>query len=233
MQFKRFRGKINIQRPRAPHYDRARVIAVTNPIYPEKQSERPCPDEKLIKMLKQKEDNPYEIVLAREVKNWFDRSPVIGFFQINPINADDYFKARVAFHKQNMQLKQYGKYILKRALNDTIFEAVLPVFETKTAMVFSSKGDTKSVSLMLKAVKKIPQMQLICGIAENRLLSKNEFVSYSEMPDLTTMRAQFASLLSQSSGSVIVQNLQSHQQQLVNILEAHVRENKKDAEPKS
>lgn len=33
---KRFRGKINIQRPRPPHYERARVLAVTQPIYKQK-----------------------------------------------------------------------------------------------------------------------------------------------------------------------------------------------------
>lgn len=36
---KRFRGKINIQRPRAPHYERARVLAVTQPAYKSQQKD--------------------------------------------------------------------------------------------------------------------------------------------------------------------------------------------------
>lgn len=231
LQFKRFRGKINIQRPRAPHYERARVIAVTTPIYPKKEQIKPCADTEAIKLLQKKIDNPYEIVLAKEVRSWFDHSPMVGFFHINPINADDYFKAKVAFHKSNMHLKTYGKSIVNRALRDSKFEAVLPVFAAKTCIVFSKEPG--NVTTMIKIVKKIPQMHLICGIVEDRLLSKNEMIEYSKMPDLTTVRAQFVAVLNSCAGSQIVQNLESHQQQLVNLLDTHVRENNGKEEPKT
>ncbi len=156
---------------------------------------------------------------------------MVGLFHINPIKAEDYFKAKVAFHKSNMHLKVYGKSVMRRALSDSKYEALVPLFDINSCMVFSK--DPKKVGTMIKIIKKIPQMHLIAGIVEDRLLSKNELVEYSKMPDLTTVRAQFVAVLQSCAGPQIVQNLETHQQQLVNLLDAHVRENGKKEEPKS
>ncbi|CAO1310665.1 unnamed protein product [Diamesa serratosioi] len=218
---KRFRGKINIQRPRAPHYERAKVIAVTTPIYPEKKQVKPCLDNK-IRQMKNTLENPYEVIIAREVKNWFNHSQMIGIFHLNPISAEDFFKARVAFHKNGMELKKYGKSIMDRALTDSKFEASLELFSSKTCIIFST--ESKKVSTMLKIAKKVPQMHLLSGVVEDRLLSKNEFTEYANMPDITMMRAQFVSVLNMAS-SQLVKNLESHQSHLVTLLDAHVRVN--------
>lgn len=218
---KRFRGKINIQRPRAPHYERAKVIAVTTPIYPEKKQVKPCLDNKL-RQMKTTLENPYEVIIAREVKNWFNHSKMIGIFHLNPISAEDFFKARVAFHKNGMELKKYGKSIMDRALTDSKYEATLELFSSKTCIIFST--ESKKVSTMLKIAKKVPQMHLLSGVVEDRLLSKNEFTEYANMPDITMMRAQFVSVLNMAS-SQLVQNLESHQSHLVTLLDAHVRVN--------
>lgn len=220
--FKRFRGKINIQRPRAPHYERARVLAITTPAYPKKER-YPCV-ELVGKEAKVNIKNPYDKIIAKEVRNWLEHSQMVGLFHINPINADDHFKARVAFHKNNMQLKQYGKQIMHQAMENSKYEELIPLFGSSTCLVFSPIH--KKVGTMLKLVKKIPQMHLVCGIVDNRLLSKNEFIDYSKMPDITTARAQFVGVLNMAA-SQLVQNLESHQSNFVNILDAHVRENQK------
>lgn len=198
------------------------MIAVTNPIYPRKERE-PCPD--IAKVKKARPVNPYEKILAREVKNWFDHSKMTAVVHINPINGEDFFKARVAFHKEGMQLKKYGTEILKLALTDSKYEALLPISKTtqfSTGFVFSPEHN--KVSSILKIIKKIPQIQLLCGIVEDRLLSRNELVDYSKMPSIDIVRSQFVNVLNMASGQ-LVQNLSSHQVNLVNILEAHVRAN--------
>jgi large subunit ribosomal protein L10 len=202
-------------------------LAVTTPIYPKEKRPMPCPEEAM-SMLKQKENNPYEITLAREVKNWFDHSQMIAVFHINPISGEDFFKARVALHKSGgMQLKKYGAAIMERALSDSNYEAISKLLVTKTfctCLVFSPEH--KKVSTLLKVVKKIPQLHLLGGIVDGRLLSKNEFTDYAKMPNIDIVRSQLANVLN-LAGSQLVQNLQSHQTNLVNILEAHVRENSK------
>jgi large subunit ribosomal protein L10 len=216
------------------HFDRALIVELTKPTYPRKERVKPCPvnESKYTKKDGQKEIHPYERIIAREVYNWFDHSKMIGIVHINSINGEDFFKARVAFHKGGggMQLKKYGSSILKTALTDTKYESLMELNNNKffsTGFIFCTEHN--KVSTMLKILKKIPQMTLLCGIAEGRLLSKNEFVEYANMPDIQIVRSQFANVLN-LAGSTIVQNLQSHQSHLVNILNAHVRENQKTNE---
>lgn len=214
------------QRPRQPHYERAKVIAVTQPFYPAKERIMPCP-ESLFKSQNQKEDNQYETILAREVRNWFDHSQMIGIVHINPINGEDFFKARVAFHKEGMQLKKYGNGVMQKAIVGTKYEALMNLVGLKTFSTgFIFCPEHKKVNAILKILKKTPQMHLMCGILENQLLSRNEFMDYAKMPDIQVARSQIVNVLNMA-GSHIVQRLESHQSNLVNILDAHVRVNQK------
>lgn len=217
-----------MQRPRQPHYQRAKVIAVTRPIYPRKERIMPCP---ISTATSKQQENYYEVILGREVKNWFDHSQMIGIFHINSINGEDFFDARVAFHKNGMQLKKYGDSVMQLALKDTKYEEILKLQGLKTfSTVYAFSTDHKKVNTIMKILKKIPQMHLMCGVVENRLLSKDEFIAYGNMPDISIVRSQFANVLNLAA-SQLVKNLESHQSNLVNILEAHVRVSQKSNEP--
>lgn len=203
------------------------MIALTEPIYPVKERIRPCPT---FQHLNEANANPYDQIIAREVKNWFDHSKMVGIFHINPINGEEFFKARVAFHKNGMQLKKYGNSIMKLALKGTKYEELLVLQANKTfCTVYAFGTEQTKVSTVLNIIKKIPQMHLMCGIVEDRLLSKNELVEYGNMPDISIVRSQLANVLNMA-GVQLVQNLQSHQSNLVNILDAHVRVNEKPIE---
>lgn len=152
---------------------------------------------------------------------------MIAVLHINPINGEDYFKARVAFHKNGMKLQKYQPSIMEYALRDSPFEVLLPVQDIITfSTAFAFSTEHKNVGSVLKILKKIPQLHLLCGIVEGRLLSKNELVNYSNIPDISIVRSQFVNVLNMAA-SQLVQNLQSHQSNLVNVLDAHVRENDK------
>uniref|UniRef100_A0A0K8TRT9 Large ribosomal subunit protein uL10m n=1 Tax=Tabanus bromius TaxID=304241 RepID=A0A0K8TRT9_TABBR len=218
IELKRFRAKINIQRPRQPHYERARVIAVTTPIYKEKPKDRHCFDDSHL-TFKKKMENPYNDIIAKEALNWFNHSQMIAFFHLNSITADDHFKARVAFHKHNMHLKSYGKKITTKAVKGTKYEAILPLFESNHCIVFSPQ---QNVAQLLRIVKKIPQMILIGGIVEDTLMSKNEFTKFATMPSLQQAQAELVSTLNQAC-AIVSNDLEAHQKQLVNMLDAYAK----------
>lgn len=202
---------------------------MTTPIYAEKEREKPC--KSVVQRLKKNKKNPYEVILAREVRNWFDHSQMIAVVHINPINGEDFFDARVELHKNGgMQLKKYGDSIMNLALKDTKFEVLLKTggLQTfSTGFIFSTEHN--KVATIIKILKKFPQMHLLCGVVENRLLSKNEFVDYAKMPNIDIVRSQLVNVLNMA-GSQLVQNLSSHQSNLVNVLDAHVRQNEKPTE---
>uniref|UniRef100_A0A336MU45 Large ribosomal subunit protein uL10m n=1 Tax=Culicoides sonorensis TaxID=179676 RepID=A0A336MU45_CULSO len=221
IQFMRFRGKINIQRPQKNSYEKQRIIIGTLPIYPDPPYNQRCIQDTLNTEMKKKDlaHNPYNVIIAREVRNWFDHSKMICIFHMNPINAEEYFNARVAFHKQGMTLRTYGMNIMKLAIGGTKYETILPLFETKYCIVFSPEIKANQV---LKIMKKIPQLHLMAGIAYDRYLSKNEFTGLATMPDLQMQRAQFAAILD-SVGGQLVNNLQMHQTQLCSLLDLHAK----------
>ncbi|XP_073822221.1 mitochondrial ribosomal protein L10 [Musca autumnalis] len=215
LQFQRYRAKINIQRPRQPHYERARVVAVTTPRYPEPPKTSNC----FVKKSRTIQENPYNDIIAREVYNWLSNSKMVGIFHINSIKSDDYFDARVLLHKQNMQLKQYGQKIVRKAVEGNRFEAILPLFDAQTCLVFSPEP---KVAQLLKITRKIPQMLLIAGIVDDTLLSRNEFMQYAQLPGLQSAQAELVQTLNMA-GTSLVQNLEAHQKNFVNILDVYAK----------
>lgn len=217
-----YRGKINIQRPRPPHYDRALFNAVTEPIVPRPTITQECHQKRLEKQFvgaADKEINPYEVIIAKEVKNWLQHSKLVAIFHINSINSDDLFNVKVAFHKENMHLKAYGMSIMEKAMLGNQYEPLLPLFGAKNCIVFSEEA---KIAQLLKIVKKTPQLILLAGVVENRLLSKNELVDLSKLPNLTTARAQLVGVLN-SVGAGLVSNLQAHQTNFCNLLDVHAK----------
>lgn len=216
VQTQRFRGKINIQRPQKPHYERARVIAVTQPIY-----EKPSPTKDCFKnIVKTDIENPYNKIIAKEVFNWLENSKMVGIFHLNPISEDELFKVRVALHRQNIFFKRYGKKIIKMAVDNTKYEAIVPLFDSCHCIVFAPQAN---VGTLLKITRKVPQMLLIGGILENRLLSRNEFMDFAKLPNLEVAQAQLVSVLNMAA-SQLVQNLEAHQNSFVNILDVHAKQ---------
>lgn len=218
-QSQRFRGKINIQRPRAPHYERAKVLAAAQ--YSPAKVEDSKKNTTCFQRRQRDADieNPYIAVIAREVRNWFEHSRMIGFYHLNSINADELFTIRVQLHKQNMHLKAYGKKIVQKAVEDTRFEAILPLFESNNCVVFSTQ---QQVSQLLRITRRVPQMLLMAGIVDERLLSRNEFTAYAQLPGLQAAQGELAQTLNMAAGNV-VQQLETHQKNFVNVLDVYAK----------
>ncbi|XP_068144980.1 large ribosomal subunit protein uL10m [Drosophila tropicalis] len=220
LQFLRFRGKINIQRPKEPHYERARVIAVTQPKYPQPVKSLTCFQTRAERTKVQLE-NPYNDIIAREVRNWLNHSQLVAIFHLNSITADEIYQVRVQLFKQNMHLKSYGRKIIGQAVAGTAYEAIMPLFHSNHCIVFSP--DQQRLSTLLRLTRKVPQMVLIGGIVEQTLLSRNELIAYAQMPSLQVAQAQLVQTLNQAAGQV-VQHLQAHQGNLVRVLDVHAQQ---------
>lgn len=212
----RYKSKINIQRPKQPHYERALFNAVTAPRYPEPSKTLTCFE----KRTRNVEENPYNDIIAREVRNWLEHSKMVAVYHLNSINSDDFFDIRVQLHKQNMQLKMYGAKIIRKAVENTRYEAILSIFESQQCIVFSPE---KKVFQLLKTTRKVPQMILLAGIVDDTLLSRNEFMNYAQMPNLQSVQSELVHTLN-NAGSNLVRNLEAHQNSFVNVLDVYAKE---------
>ncbi|XP_043682492.1 uncharacterized protein LOC122635871 isoform X2 [Vespula pensylvanica] len=216
LQQKRFRGKINIQKPRAPHYTRALFQEFVSPFY-----ENPKKDKTLLDLCtKTKRNtnekyNPYHHVLAREVLNWFDNSKMIAFLHKNSMTQEEAFELAVPLRRKNMYLKSYGSTILELALKDTTYKALDLLYQSPYFIIFSPE---KNVIDLEKILKKFSQVILIAGILEGKLLSVNEFKYYGRM-DLTAAQVSLVQVLQSAGGNNLKQQITHHQSALISRLQ--------------
>ena len=157
----RYRSKINIQKPKPFHHERGKVMKLVTEFFPNPDKGKPL-WEVCKKTMKKKnkilEGNPYEIIIAREVLNWFNSSKMIAFFHKNSLLGEDEFNFKVNMKRKNMYGKSYGSKILKLALTDTCYAPVLKLFNSPTMLVFSP---VVNVAELHKAAKKTPQVTLL------------------------------------------------------------------------
>ncbi|XP_050534428.1 39S ribosomal protein L10, mitochondrial [Daktulosphaira vitifoliae] len=188
--------RINVQKPRAPHHYRATINAIIQPKFdwpiPHKMpwTER-CP-KPLVQKFKSVEDNPYERILAKEVRELFEQSAMVAVFHKNPVNAEKDFKSYKTFKMSGMNLTIYGKSTLKVALTNTNYEAVLQLFHSHSSILFSS---TLQVPKLLQMIKKMPHLILLAGIVDGKFLSKTQLEDYASLGTIDNARAHLVGLL--------------------------------------
>ncbi|KAI8428037.1 hypothetical protein MSG28_002331 [Choristoneura fumiferana] len=227
---RRFRGKINIQKPKKPHFERQLLIDLAKPWYaPPKSS---LPDVMLCDRGEKRKnveiDNPFERILAQECLNWFNTSKMVVFLHTNSISMEDKMPIFATLKKNNMHLRTYGKKIVSMATKGTRYEAVNHLFTSHQQVIF---GQPENAAKMFKIMKKTPQLVIMAGIIQDRLMSKNELLEFSKLPNLEVARSQLCSVL-QSAGSCLVGQLNQSQKILVSHLETHLDLHKSPDTPK-
>ncbi|KAF4523785.1 hypothetical protein B566_EDAN009018 [Ephemera danica] len=195
VQTVRFRNRINIQRPRPPHFERARMLEACKPKLP------PKPAYVCLKSVEKRSknvvENPFEDILAREARNWFDHSNFVGFIHMCPIKADEKSKVYIQLKREGVMLRDYGRSVMTKALTGHPYEPALSLFISRQS-----------------------------GIVEGRLMSRAQLERFAALPDLTTARAQLVSILAGAAGPAaqLVSHLNTHQRTLVSHLEQRAQQ---------
>ncbi|XP_018320735.1 39S ribosomal protein L10, mitochondrial [Agrilus planipennis] len=220
---KRFRGKVNLRRPRPPHFEKARLLEFTKPhfqsYFKDKSMVELC--NKNIQLWKKDNvENPYQRLLANDLYDKYINSKLICFYHLNTMKAEDQHKAFIMFKKQNMFLSDLGKKTVEMAIKGTPYETVLSLFTSRNMTLFCRDPD---ISKMLTITKKFPQLVLMAAIFEGTLLSRDEINYYSQIPDLKAAQSGLVQMLDRIGGNVVNQ-LSSHQTNLINQLEARVKQ---------
>ncbi|KAF7996661.1 hypothetical protein HCN44_002307 [Aphidius gifuensis] len=218
---KRFRTKINIQKPRIPHFTRRCMEEFVTPYYDPVRPILPVHDlcgnilEKKEKLERKATIHQYEIIIGREVLNWFNNSKMVAFLHKNSMNTESEFEFNVALRRENMYLKYYGIKTMEAGLKGTKYENVLKLWGAPGNIVFSEQP---KLDKLLKIMKKTPQVVLMAGILDGVLLNLNDFKKYGTM-DLTTAQAGLVQTLRTAGGGDIHAKLNQHQMTFVNRLD--------------
>ncbi|XP_003424718.1 partitioning defective 3 homolog [Nasonia vitripennis] len=217
-QQKRFRGKINIQRPRPPHHERGKVLKFITPFISNPDTQKPlkerCKRISQTVMQKTKPINPYDVIIARECLNWFKTSRMVAILHANSIKSEQQFEYAVPLKRANMYFKGYQPSILNLALKDSNYEAVLKLcLPTMPVSYFVFSPET-NVPKLVQITKRTPQLILMAGILDGKFLRLNDFIKYGSL-DLVTAQAGLVQVLRTAAGGNLNQQLTHHQSTLV------------------
>lgn len=198
--------------------------AVTEPIYPFKTAVDLCHQKQASQKARERltiEEalNPYEKILAKELGDVFSSAKMVLLCQKNSMDAFDFFNFRVALHKKNIKTKVMSRKLIQAAIEDTKYSTMLPLLmQTQhNCMLFSDEWNVDDV---LKILKKTPKVILLAGSLGDQYMSKTQLENYANLPDLTTLRAQFVATLN-AAGGQLYNHLQAHQSNFAYMLDAH------------
>lgn len=211
-QQKRFRGKINVKKPRI-YYKKAVLNKLLMPFVPNPIAGKSLDEICLQKTSSRAEKplNPYEEILAKEIRNWFDQSKMVACLHVNSIPQRDVFEIQVPLFKANMYYKQYEPKLVSKAIENSPYKDLRPLLSRYTAFVFSPDINVRTLE---KIIKKCKKMFTLGGILEGYILSSEQFSKFGEM-NITSLQMGLVQLLQNAGGGNLNHQLTYHQSTLV------------------
>ena len=151
-------------------------------------------------------------------------SPYFVLFQYGNMRNPDWNDLRFELNKENIKLTIFPNRISCKVLEGTKYENLKFLFKSFTATCYSTEND---VALLLKIVKNFPQLQLMGGKIEDRILSRNQIIDHGKLPPIESVQAEFLHLLMQPAQQ-LEGLLSQSQRQLSTNLEQYVSQNSGD-----
>ncbi|RUS87717.1 hypothetical protein EGW08_004558 [Elysia chlorotica] len=192
--------KVNIQKPRMPWIERRILNAVTEPLLP--PDRRPLPEKCLeahtIKENARKSEleKAYEDFRIKETFNELSEHKMVAICHILPMTPRDFFNVRINVHNAGMKLKFANNRLAKAAVQNSRLRNLEPYLTSDNVFILCE--ETRLEQLML-ALKKIPELQLLGGLVEDRILSRAGMMDAAKLPPLDIMRGELLTILSTSA----------------------------------
>lgn len=215
-----------IKKYREPDLRRKKLYAACEPIIlPDlRQESEKCEQ---LHPLPPIEIHPYDKLLAQDLKNEWESSRMICIFHKNSMTEREHVERRNLFQHQDMLLRYYNTRCVHHYLTGTRFECLKQLFLNGSyhALLFSKEPN---VLKMVKTAKKVQHhLVLLCAVVDDKILSYNEIIKYSELPNLPTLQSHLCHTLSLASQS-ITQNLAKPLTQLSMSLDQFVKQKEKE-----
>jgi len=179
-------------RPLPRGTERRILNAVTAPIYPEK------PVEKKKKSEQSEIQEAYNAFKLREAQELLTQNQMVAICHRLPTTNRDFLHLRAKVFLGGLQLKFIRNDLAIKATENTRLQNLKPYFNSSTAFLISEEP---KIPELIKLLKKCPELQLLGGLVENRIMSRDELLNAAKLPSLDVVRGQLVSLLNSSASN--------------------------------
>lgn len=217
----RHKARINIQKPKQPHWEKARFQRLTQPQLPDPERLLLAPHDgcfHAVEVQREQQANPLEVLIGNQLRETCENARLMVFFHRNSMSMGEIHKAWQMLRRGGFTYhKLFNNRIAEHAFSDSRLSAVLQLCRSHTSLVTCPEP---RVAQLLKLQKRLPQLVVIGGVVDSRFMCVSELEGCAQLPSLDVLRAQFCHLLgSQAAG--LSASLGHHQAALVRTLTAH------------
>lgn len=140
--------------------------------------------------------SPQKLRLADQIRQVFESNNMVVVCQFSDMNTAEWEDLRYALGKDEIKVKMFPNRITCKALENTKYREVTPLFLASTVVTYSKEAKVKP---LLSEIRKQPKMAILGGKIDNRLLSRKAVADYSKLPSLTEQHVQLLQMLSEHS----------------------------------
>lgn len=175
-----------------------------------------------------KPDHPYDILLARDMKQELESSQLCCFFHQNPMGSQERRLVKNAFQHEGMMLRYYNRDIARIAMANTKYAPLLH-FAVGYHYVVLFAPDLTKISKIKQVLKPYSELIPLGALIDNRRL-----VTVAELDVLAKTSTDIGIHLAMLSQTLVtaqqrlVGTLQQQSSQLSRLLEQHSQD--KDAQ---
>ena len=233
--------KPDIKKHRHAYWERMQLLEFTKPQYGTKHQTtmdlwQECPREQELLEDTRHKANELEILYAAQMREYFERSPLIGIFHVNPIK---YRPQRIAWQnarRHGFELKKYNNRICREALKNTkwenvvLFHTEMGRMETQFAFYIES-ADKIDPAKLLAYDKKVPEFVLLGAILEDRMLDRAGLTHAATNlypRGIESLHAELSTIL-QTPARKLSQSLGRNQQKLSENLQQYIKDQNNDS----
>jgi len=234
--------KPDLKEHRHAFWERMQILEFTKPRFETKHETtedlwQECPREEELKEIHETKykANELESLYAAQMREYFESSPIIGIFHVNPIKYRPQRMAWQNARRFGFELKKYNNRICREALKGTKWEDVV-LFHTEmgrmeTQFAFCLEpADKADPAKLLAYDKKVPEFVLLGAIVENRMLDRAGLTHAATNlypRGIESLHAELSTIL-QTPTRKLSQLLGRNQQKLSENLQQYIKDQNKN-----
>lgn len=131
-----------------------------------------------------------------ELKDKMTRSQSVIFAHYIGMNVSDVSDFRAKLKESKAEMKVAKKTLMQLAAKDlNLPELDAEVIEGPVACIFSYEDPMTGAQVAFKFAKTHPQVELIGGIFDGKLMTKEQAISFAKMPNREQLLGMFVSMI--------------------------------------
>nr|XP_058971078.1 large ribosomal subunit protein uL10m-like [Pocillopora verrucosa] len=140
--------------------------------------------------------NIRKLMKADEIRHVFETNNMVIVCQFSDMNTAEWEDLRYTLRKDEIGVKMFPNKITCKALENTKYREILPLFLAATVVTYSREAKVKT---LLTELKKQPKMGILGGKVDEKLLSRKGVVDYAKLPPLTEQYGQLLQMVTEHS----------------------------------